>query len=101
MRELHHDGLTGQDRGLAPVLVRSLGGLHSRLHLGAGGLRDSGDDIVGGRVVQVDPLLGLGLDELAVDEQLGRGSRRGEATPSGQVQALKNGSMWVIVMVCI
>lgn len=88
--QLQHDRLTGQDRGLAPGLVSCLRGFHSCLHFALGGLRDPGDYLIGGRIVEVDPVLCLRLDELAIDEELGGGGGRGETTTSDLVQALIN-----------
>ena len=89
VRELHHDRLTGQDAGLGPGLVGTLARVHGRLHFAGRGLGHLSDHVIGRGIVQVDPLLSLRLDELSVDEELCRGSGRGEATPGDLVQALR------------
>ncbi|KAJ6446052.1 CMGC/SRPK protein kinase [Purpureocillium lavendulum] len=66
--EAEHDLLAGQDGGVAPRVKGLLGAGDGGLHLLVGHLRDARDEVVGGRVGQVNELVRLGLDELVVEE---------------------------------
>lgn len=66
------------NRNLLPGL-ESLGGtLLSSLKFLRGRLGHLAHELLGGRVVQVDPLSGLGVLELTVDEVLHSGDRGGQ-----------------------
>lgn len=71
MHVLEHDLLSREQTRLAPRLERLLRAVDGGYEFLVGGLRDARDEVVGGGVVQVDPLRGGGVDELVVEEVLG------------------------------
>ncbi|CRK40953.1 hypothetical protein BN1723_015814 [Verticillium longisporum] len=66
--EAEHDGLAVQHARRAPGDARLLGRVDGGLELGVGHLGHAGDEVVGGGVVEIDELVGLGLDKLIVDK---------------------------------
>jgi DNA-binding transcriptional LysR family regulator len=68
--QLEHDAHARADRGVAPGLEGALGGGHGGVDFIGGGKRHPRQHLLGGRVDDVAPLGGLGLDPLAVDQQL-------------------------------
>jgi len=70
--QLEHDAYAGADGGLGPLLEGSCGRVRGSLHLILGGNGDTGDQFLGGGVMDVNKLGGLGFHKLVVDEQLGR-----------------------------
>lgn len=71
LHELKHDLLAGDDAGGAPSWEGGLGAGDGGAELLVGVLRDAGDEVVGGGVVEVDELAGGRGDELVVDEEGG------------------------------
>lgn len=65
---LEHELLSVHDAGRPPCRECGLGAVHGSLQLGICALRDSCNEVVGGRIVQVDPLGGLGGHKLVVEE---------------------------------
>lgn len=70
MHKLEHDLLACKQRSGPPGGKRLLSRLDGCPQLGVGGLRNAGDEVVCGGVVQVDPLGGGGGGEFVVDEVL-------------------------------
>lgn len=70
MNELEHDLLSGQQASSLPCREGLLGGCHCCLELFIGGLRDASDEVVGSRVMEINPLRGVGSYELVVEEVL-------------------------------
>ena len=68
--ELKHDAHARADRREFPGLERLMGSVDGRVDFIGGGKRDFGQHLLGGRVDDVLPLGGLGLDPLTVDQQL-------------------------------
>ena len=66
--ELEHDLLAGEHARVPPCGEGLLGTVDGGLELGIGRLRDSGHQVVGCRIVELDPLVGLRGLELIVDE---------------------------------
>ncbi|MNR19975.1 hypothetical protein D3C85_1367940 [compost metagenome] len=95
--ELEEDAGAGADRGLAPGLEGLLGTGHGGVHLLLGGKGHAGQDLLGGRVDDVAPLGGLGLDELAVDQQIdgrnGAGSGHGHLAWKGLLVVVVAGGL--------
>src|SRR5690606_9239160 len=68
--QLEHDAHAGADRGFAPGGEGALGSRHGGIDFLHGGERHPCQHLLGGRVDDIAPLGGLGLDPLAVDQQL-------------------------------
>uniref|UniRef100_A0A182PXR4 Uncharacterized protein n=1 Tax=Anopheles epiroticus TaxID=199890 RepID=A0A182PXR4_9DIPT len=68
--QLEHDLLSAQDRRLAPGLVCLLGRFHRCLHFILRAFGNTRYYLVRGRIVQIDPVVRLRIDELAIDKHL-------------------------------
>lgn len=66
--ELEHDLLLGNNAGSAPGWEGLLGRLDGGTEFLIGALRHASNEVVGGRIVQVDPGGGLGSNKLVVQE---------------------------------
>mmetsp|Transcript_32922 Transcript_32922/g.80068 ORF Transcript_32922/g.80068 Transcript_32922/m.80068 type:complete len:229 (+) Transcript_32922:606-1292(+) len=66
--QVEHDALSYSDRRLRPRREGILCGLDRSLHFSLSCLGDPGHNLLGGRVVHVDPFLAFRFDELAIDE---------------------------------
>ncbi|KAG9967192.1 hypothetical protein KCU61_g633, partial [Aureobasidium melanogenum] len=70
MDELEHDLLSVQQTSGLPCREGLLGRCHCCLEFFIGGLRDTGDEVVGRGIMEIDPLCGVGGNELVVEEVL-------------------------------
>ena len=66
--EAEHDLLPSQNRGLAPGFECLLSACDGGLHLAVCHLRDPRHEVIRCRIMEVDELVGGGVDELVVDE---------------------------------
>jgi len=67
---LEHDALPVERGSLAPRLEGFFGRGHSGVHLVLSRAWHLGDDFIGCRIVNIDPVGGGGVGELAIDEVL-------------------------------
>ena len=77
LSQLEHDILPSHDTPLLPGRESPFSSSYGSVHLLLRGTGYARDDLLGGRVVVVDPSISFRLDHLTIDEQLHRRLREG------------------------